>query len=332
MVPMNSILRFARTVFPGATLLAVIGMSLQALAEPTQQHATVLAVNGDASYSSDNKAWQPLKVGDTLKAGDVVQTATGSEVDLRLGGGPGSANAPSQGADDRSGEPASIYKGAIGGGDEGAAAGGGAYTPEEPDANIVRVQQDSVLAIDKLTADKINPDTVEETQLDLREGSIVGCNRKTSGASKCDVKTRCGKDHIHSSFYFVSSSGVVNVVTGSVTVTTVSPKGTTEVTVKAGTSYNPLTGETTQIDPKLLKKLVKIVKEFHLESPPIAYNPPGAPSTTVYVTPNFPDHDKDGHHQKGDHDDHHDEGDNHGGDHSGGDGGDHHSSGDGGHG
>jgi hypothetical protein len=309
---MNSILRFSRNVVPGATLLAVIGMSLQALAEPTQQHATVLAVNGDARYSGDNQAWQPLKAGDTLKAGDVVQTTTGSAVDIRLGGGPGSGTAPSQGADGRSGEPASIYKGAIGGGNDGAATGGGAYKSEEPDANIVRVQEDSVLAIDKLMADKINPDTVEETVLDLRKGSIVGCNRKTNAASRCDVKTHCGEDHIHGSFYFISSSGVVNVVTGSVSVTTVGPMGkTTEATVTAGMAYNPLTGQTTQIDPELEKKLVKIVKEFHLESPPIAYNPPQAPGVTVFVTPNFPDHDKDGGHEKGDHDDHHGGGDGH---------------------
>ena len=51
-------------------MLAVIGMSVQALAEPTQQHATVLAVNGDAAFhSSDNQAQQPLlKPGNTLKA------------------------------------------------------------------------------------------------------------------------------------------------------------------------------------------------------------------------------------------------------------------------
>ena len=92
---------------------------------------------------------------------------------------------------------------------------------------------------------------------------------------------------------------MVNVVASSIPVATVGPQGTTETSVTAGTAYNPVTGQTTQIDPKLLKKLVKIVREFHLESPPIAYNPPQAPGVTVYVTPNFPDHDKDGGHGKG---------------------------------
>src|SRR5450631_259399 len=51
--------------------------------------AKVIRVKGSARYTTGNFVWQPIKVGDVLRAGTVVQTSAdeGSWVDLVLGDG-----------------------------------------------------------------------------------------------------------------------------------------------------------------------------------------------------------------------------------------------------
>jgi hypothetical protein len=53
-------------------------------AAPSQGKATVVAVKGEAQYSTGG-AWQPVKSGMTLMSGSVIQTADGAEVDLDMG-------------------------------------------------------------------------------------------------------------------------------------------------------------------------------------------------------------------------------------------------------
>src|SRR6187549_1924827 len=42
----------------------------------------VVRVKGAARYSTGNNVWQPLKVGETLKPGSILQTAKGSSIDI----------------------------------------------------------------------------------------------------------------------------------------------------------------------------------------------------------------------------------------------------------
>lgn len=53
----------------------------------------------------------------------------------------------------------------------------------------VRLLEDTTLGIDKLDTDKTGADTVIETQLDLRQGTIQGYVKKLAAASKYEVKT-----------------------------------------------------------------------------------------------------------------------------------------------
>ncbi len=52
--------------------------------EVKQINAKVVRLKGSARYSTGNNVWQPVKVGDRLKAGTVVQTAASSVVDIVL--------------------------------------------------------------------------------------------------------------------------------------------------------------------------------------------------------------------------------------------------------
>src|SRR5437660_10700795 len=60
-----------------------------AVAQGMDGAARVVRVKGPARYTTGNNVWQPIRTGDILRAGTVVQTSTeeGSYVDLVLGDG-----------------------------------------------------------------------------------------------------------------------------------------------------------------------------------------------------------------------------------------------------
>src|SRR5947209_3491181 len=71
-------------VLAGAmALVLVTNVSAQ---EVKQLRAKVIRMSGHARFTTGNNVWQPLKVGDTLRAGTVIQTENqkGSYVDLIL--------------------------------------------------------------------------------------------------------------------------------------------------------------------------------------------------------------------------------------------------------
>src|SRR5438874_181451 len=69
----------------GAVALAMIST---ATAE-TAGKAKVIRIKGSARYTTGNNVWQPLKAGDLIKAGTVIQTSRekGDFVDIVLGDG-----------------------------------------------------------------------------------------------------------------------------------------------------------------------------------------------------------------------------------------------------
>src|SRR6516162_4939429 len=86
---MKTIQRFAQKLAAGTIALAVIGLVTQAMAQqsPVSLTASVIGKKGNARYSTDNRTWKILNVGDVLRPGAVVQTAEKSQVDLLLGVG-----------------------------------------------------------------------------------------------------------------------------------------------------------------------------------------------------------------------------------------------------
>ena len=73
----------------GAVLLLAAGCAT----EPTQPvdpgTAKVVLLKGAARYTTGDNSWQPLKVGDVVRPGTLIQTAGSSRVDLLLGTGSG---------------------------------------------------------------------------------------------------------------------------------------------------------------------------------------------------------------------------------------------------
>ena len=206
-----------------STFVTLFCLASRAGAEPVPQVIQVLQVRGQARYSNDNKTWHSLKKGEVLQPGSMIQTAEKSTVDLQLG--------------DPVAAPASID-----------GPNGVLRTPEELKANIVRLYENSVLDVGKLTSERSAAGEVSETQLELRAGKIMGGVRKSSTASLYEIKFLKGVAGIRGGVYLMNSSGEVNVLYGTAMIALEAADGSMPVKlVAANHQFDPGTGLVTEI-------------------------------------------------------------------------------------
>ena len=259
-----------RLVVCGLALAMVTTVAAQTA---VQSAAKVVRKKGEARFTTGNNVWQPLRVGALLRAGTVIQTASeGSYVDLVLGN-----------------EEAAAPSAASMGGAMAAAAvpppSSSSYTPAAGDQNIVRVFENSTLAIDNLTSMDTGADTVSETQLDLQRGRIFGNVKKMSAASKYEVKLPNGVAGIRGTIYTLNAVGVVQVLVGSVVIAYVGADGNvvTQV-VMGGQQFDARTGQVTPIPNFNQKEMVKLAKETRVgpNTPPTTFT---VDHTIYYVSP-----------------------------------------------
>jgi hypothetical protein len=250
---------FATWIQKTVVCALALAFAFSVVAETKQVTAKVTRIKGSARFSTDNNTWQALKVGHTLASGAVIQTAANSYVDLLLGQEPPIVRAP------RVGE----------------------YLTYSPlgEEDTLRIYEDSVLALDKLTSTKTGADVVKETQLDLRSGTVFGKVRKLSSASKYEVKLPSGVAGIRGTIYTINAQGVLSVLTGSVVLAYVGPDGSviTQV-VNAGWQFDPRTGQLTPIPDFRQKEMVRAAEQAGIgpNTPPTDYT---VDETIIYVSP-----------------------------------------------
>lgn len=189
----------SRLVVCGLALAMVSTLAAQTV---KQREAKVVRIKGAARYTTGNNVWKPLRVGDVVKAGTVIQTAAKSSVDLALG----EQAIPTAGAG------------------AGAAAGMLSYQPSAQQ-DMVRIWENTLLGVDKLTSTQTGADVVTDTQLDLKAGHIFGTVKKMSKASKYEVKIPNGVAGIRGTVYDISAEGVIQVLSGSVVLAYVGSSG-----------------------------------------------------------------------------------------------------------
>ena len=215
--------------------------------------AKVVSLKGAARFMAVTGAeWKPIKVGMVLRPGALIQTAADSYVDVVLNNTKATQGLGSALTD----EPAS-----------GAAASASASASDDgykPKAvqDAIRIFENSVLSVDKLTVTQTGADTVTETQLDLKAGRIFGTVKKLSAASIYEIKVPNGVAGIRGTIYLIGAEGVVSVLTGSVVVSYVSNGTVITKEVPAGFQFNPATGQVTQITNPVLKQIMKLAKAF----------------------------------------------------------------------
>jgi hypothetical protein len=261
--------------FIGGLIACSIALALitTAAAQNTQQGiAKVVYIKGSARYlSGANTTWQPLKNGAILKPGSIVQTASDSYVDVVL-------NNPDATGIAMSAMSASSASAAGSGG------GSGYHPRAEQDA--VRIFENTVLGIDKLTVDQTGADVVTETQLDLKAGSIFGTVKKLSAASKYEVKIPNGVAGIRGTIYWMSADGVLRVLTGSVVYAYFAPDGKlATVTVEGGYEFNPRSGQPPQLMSNSWLDQMKAITKLYAANMngPIPFS---APDCTIHYVSN----------------------------------------------
>jgi len=259
-----------------AAFTVVLAMASTATAQSFKERVgTVTRIKGAARVSTGNNIWRPLKVGDTLRAGTVLQTAGSSYVDIVFGDA-GAPLAPSRVS------PASAGAGV------GVGVGGGGNLGVKQD--IIRVSADSVLAIDRLSCMNTGADKVTETQLDLRSGKIFGSVAKQSAASRFEVKIPNGVAGIRGTSFSISSDGVVSVLDGTVIVAWM-PEGhpadqpPPTKTVPAGFRFNTRDGSMTPIPSAELAEMRAVDAANPSAYYHEAVNKPAVDSTILYVSP-----------------------------------------------
>lgn len=203
----------------------------------------VIRIKGSARYTTGTGNWQPLKVGDILTSGTVIQTAEDSRVDMVLGN-PKAAPAPPR---------IGLATGSAGPG------GGGGGTQAPPvDQNTLRLQENTVLSVDKLTATDTGAGIVTDTQLDLRAGRILGTVKKLSPGSLYEVKIPSGVAGVRGTIYALSADGTISVLVGTVIVAVVNSDGQViRREVKSGQQYDPRTDTISNITRSDVRELLE---------------------------------------------------------------------------
>jgi hypothetical protein len=216
--------------------IALAMVSSLAAQTPEQGAAKVVRMKGSARYTTGGNVWQPLKLGAVLKPGAIIQTGLdkGSYVDLVLGDG----NAPLPSS------PVTRPVGSANAVPPNAGGGGGA----KADQNVVRLFENTVLGVDKVTNMNTGADAVTETQLDLKAGHILGTVKKMSANSKYEIKLPKGVAGIRGTWYDLTADGLLKVMDGSVVLATVKDDGTvvTQV-VNSNQQFNSQTGQLTPL-------------------------------------------------------------------------------------
>ncbi len=92
-------------------------------------------------------------------------------------------------------------------------------------AGVVRVTENTTVAVDKLTVTETGADTVVEVQLNLPEGSILGNVNKLSAASRYEIKVPNGVAGIRGTRYRIGATAFLVCLDGQIVFVYVPPGG-----------------------------------------------------------------------------------------------------------
>jgi hypothetical protein len=121
--------------------------------------------------------------------------------------------------------------------------------------NVIRMEGDTVLAIDQLTIANTGVDAVSDTQLDLRQGTIFGNVKKLSAASQYLIKTPNGIAGVRGTTFMMSANGDITVISGSMVASHAGPNGqVSTVVLGPGDRYDPATGQVTHLTAQELRR------------------------------------------------------------------------------
>jgi hypothetical protein len=124
--------------------------------------------------------------------------------------------------------------------------------------SVMRLAGDSALDVQQLEKIETGIDMVTETRLNVTRGQLLGSQRKLHKPSVLAISTPMGEAVIRGTEYVVNQQGGVSVLSGSVEVVYNLPgnKGSIKVTVNAGQTFDPATGQVVATTPEHLQNIL----------------------------------------------------------------------------
>jgi hypothetical protein len=231
-----------RPLFLGVFLAAVTALLTGCATQPRPEPLaiTVLRLKGEARASMDGKTWQPLKKGDVVKVGAVIQTAPKSLVDICFGEKPS--------------EPTALRPSTS------------LTMPSAPHFKTTRIFENSALKIEQAVkrnryvwshwSDK---SLKEEIKIDLRAGEIMGTTISSSENPKYLVGFSQGVITFpRNAAYMLSTSGIFRIVNGAAFIFLADKNLTLEVA--SGREYDPVSGTVTDMSLDAIRALSSIIE------------------------------------------------------------------------
>jgi hypothetical protein len=267
-----------KTTLVAAVGAAVLSLAVSASAASVQAgYGTVARVQGLASYSLGDGQRHPLIAGKVLPAGATIYTGENGIVDIVLGQTidfPQAIKAPNR----ISSAPDANVRGLIG------------YTPASQQ-NVIRLNYNTTLTIDKLTTSDNGVDAVGDTELNLQKGRVYTSVKKISPTSEYIVKLPHGVAGIRGTKCSISADGVVAVFesssSGVYVSLTVGGGGTQTFLVAPGQMLDlNSNNEPVTMPPNLIQALVHLfnsIQTTYVVSVNVSGN-----TTTVYISPGRP--------------------------------------------
>jgi len=123
---------------------------------------------------------------------------------------------------------------------------------------VLRLLPNSELRLEKMNKEAAGEELITETSLNLVSGSLVGSQKKLASPSKLQIRLPSGVASIKGTEYVVRADGAVSVLSGSVSVNYNLPGhgGSVKVSIAAGFSFNPATGQVVPTTPAYLENLI----------------------------------------------------------------------------
>ncbi len=122
----------------------------------------------------------------------------------------------------------------------------------------LQLTPNSSLRLDRLVAEAAFDRPVTETTLTLLAGSIAGTQRKLAAPSRFQVNVAGRVATITGTEYFIRADGAVTVTSGTVSLNCNLPgnRGSIKVTVSAGYSFDPATGQVVPTTAAYLQNII----------------------------------------------------------------------------
>ena len=131
------------------------------------------------------------------------------------------------------------------------------YKPSA-EQNMIRLTEDTTLAIDKLTISDTGVDTVSDTELDLKNGKIFASVKKMSAASQYLIKIPNGIAGVRGTLFCLTSKGECWCKKSSVMLSEIINGLPVTVVVGQGEQFNPGNGQIIPLTPDLINVLGQV--------------------------------------------------------------------------